>query len=156
MAKREKREERDRIIITKEELEEIIKDAIRSLYSEYLIERLDRIEDDDIKDVKIKRMMRARVKREKIIERIEEEVEGYWSLEELERKPIEIEKVDIFFKVFNILADRDNKPMEGASMTALVNTGKFTEDEANERMKSSLEAGTIYEVRKGFYKMASR
>jgi len=152
MAKREKREERDRIIITKEEVEEIIKNAIRSLYSEYLIGRLDRIEDDDIKDVKIKRMIRARVKREKIIERIEEE--GYGSLEELERTLIEIEKVDIFFKAFNILAGRDNKPMEGASITALVNTGKFTDDKANERMKGSLEA--VYEVRTVFYNMASR
>ncbi len=153
MAKREKRrEERNRIIITKEELEEIIKDAIKRLYSEYLIERLSRIE-DDIKD--IKRLMGASVKKEKIIERIEEE--EYGRLEELERILIEIEKVDIFFTVFNILAGRDNKPVEEeALITALVNTGKFTEDEANERIKSSLKAGTIYEVRKGFYKMASR
>jgi hypothetical protein len=152
MANGEKRREgrKKRITIDKGELEEMIGYAIKRSHYGYFIEMLDGI-DDDTKS--IKRIMRVMVKKEEGIEGIEE---GYGSLEELESIMIKGEDMDLSLNVFDTLAGKDHKSLEEqALITALVNTGKLAENDADERIKSSLAAIAIYEVRRRFYNTAS-
>jgi replicative DNA helicase Mcm len=67
----------------------------------------------------------------------------------------EVSKLKLFIEVFNALSGEDkNDVSERNFIEELINTGKFTEDEAKTYLRKAMQNGQIYERKAGFYAKA--
>jgi replicative DNA helicase Mcm len=67
----------------------------------------------------------------------------------------EVSKLKLFIEIFNALAGDDkNDVSERNFIDELVNTGKFTEDEAKTYLRKAMQNGQIFERKAGFYAKA--
>ncbi len=64
----------------------------------------------------------------------------------------EISKLKLFIEIFNALGDGGkNDVSERNFIDELINTGKFTEDEAKTYLRKAMQNGQIFERKAGFY-----
>jgi replicative DNA helicase Mcm len=67
----------------------------------------------------------------------------------------EVSKLKLFIEVFNALAGEDkNDVSERNFIDELINTGRFTEDEAKSYLRKAMQNGQIFERKAGFYAKA--
>jgi replicative DNA helicase Mcm len=67
----------------------------------------------------------------------------------------EVSKLKLFIEVFNALAGEDkNDVSESNFIEELINTGRFTEDEAKIYLRKAMQNGQIFERKAGFYAKA--
>ena len=67
----------------------------------------------------------------------------------------EVSKLKLFIEIFNALAGEDkNDVSERNFIDELINTGKFTEDEAKTYLRKAMQNGQIFERKAGFYAKA--
>lgn len=67
----------------------------------------------------------------------------------------EVSKLKLFIEVFNALAGEDkNDVSERNFIDELINTGRFTEDEAKTYLRKAMQNGQIFERKAGFYAKA--
>jgi len=67
----------------------------------------------------------------------------------------EVSKLKLFIEIFNALAGEDkNDVSERNFIDELINTGKFTEDDAKTYLRKAMQNGQIFERKAGFYAKA--
>jgi replicative DNA helicase Mcm len=67
----------------------------------------------------------------------------------------EVSKLKLFIEIFNALSGEDkNDVSERNFIDELINTGKFTEDEAKTYLRKAMQNGQIFERKAGFYAKA--
>jgi replicative DNA helicase Mcm len=67
----------------------------------------------------------------------------------------EVSKLKLFIEIFNALAGEDkNDVSERNFIDELINTGKFSEDEAKTYLRKAMQNGQIFERKAGFYAKA--